>query len=246
MATNKIRWQDNDIKKLDLAIKRYNQKIDYWSKKAKNPISSEFLPKKVKKSELIKDIGSRQDLNRKINSLSRFSKKGAEKPQFDTKLGITASKYLLDEARIQNRNRNIKRAYERKKLEHTQEIGVSKKELELSKKQPKKLGSFKSNKEFFKFISSAEKEMSKASYIQGLKNYRNNYFKGLQVTMGQSQIEKIKKIYEMTKNMSDDDFFNKTVSNPFLNISFMYDDLQEINDRIDSIYENWLDILNIK
>lgn len=73
---HKIKWRESDTKELTRVVKNFNAKINRLNKSGSNAI----LPDKVKVSELKKLIGTRTDLQREINMLKRFSKKGAEKP----------------------------------------------------------------------------------------------------------------------------------------------------------------------
>ena len=72
---HKINWRESDTKELNRVVKNFNAKINRLAKANDNIL----LPEKVKVSELKKLINTRQDLNREINMLKRFSKKGAEK-----------------------------------------------------------------------------------------------------------------------------------------------------------------------
>ena len=78
-----IRWSEADEKELQRVVKNFNAKIARLEKKIDpkdtNPV---LLPERVKVSVLRDMIQTRQDLNRELNALKRFSKKGAEAETF--------------------------------------------------------------------------------------------------------------------------------------------------------------------
>lgn len=71
-----IRWQQSDHDELRRAVKNFNAKITRLEKK--HPELKGALPERVYVKELKELIDTRQDLKREINSLKRFSQKGAE------------------------------------------------------------------------------------------------------------------------------------------------------------------------
>lgn len=74
MAQSKIRWTKDDKKELQNAIRNFNSKISRLEKLDREL----YLPEKINYKEVSKDIATRRELNRYINSLRRFSKRGAE------------------------------------------------------------------------------------------------------------------------------------------------------------------------
>lgn len=111
-----ISWNENQQKQIKQAVRNFNAKIDRLAKK--NPKEAGTLPEKVSLRELKKMINTRQDLQREVNALKRFSKRGAEEltnppPKFgNTELRLT--KWEVDEmlrrtARV-NKSRALKRA----------------------------------------------------------------------------------------------------------------------------------------
>lgn len=102
----KIRWKPSDEKELARVVKNFNAKLTRLKKNPqlletdytrKHGISRQSmlsaLPDKVSVKELKQLINSRQDLNRELNALKRFSKRGAEQirivPNTEYNLKIT-------------------------------------------------------------------------------------------------------------------------------------------------------------
>lgn len=84
---HQIKWRESDTKELTRVVKNFNAKLSRLIKK--NPEQANILPSfyndKTKQFEnritvnQLKDlIATRQDLNRELNALKRFSKRGAE------------------------------------------------------------------------------------------------------------------------------------------------------------------------
>lgn len=103
-------WKSADETELKKAVKNFNAKITRQTKK--NPDNAKYYPEKVSYSELKNLIKSRHDLNREINSLRRFSEKGAEKivelPGYN-KHNISLTKWQKEDMQRRTYNINKKR-----------------------------------------------------------------------------------------------------------------------------------------
>lgn len=66
-----IRWKQSDSSELSKAVKNFNAKISRLEKKY--PEIKNVLPEKVTVAQMKELISTRQDLNRELNSLRRFS-----------------------------------------------------------------------------------------------------------------------------------------------------------------------------
>ena len=71
-----IRWKDSDIAELNRVVKNFNAKITRLEKK--DPKNIGALPERISAQHLKELIATRQDLNRELNALKRFSRRGAE------------------------------------------------------------------------------------------------------------------------------------------------------------------------
>lgn len=70
-----IAWNDNQRKRLNSAVRRYNNAIRKAAKA--NPLAAEFLPSEVSYKELKANIGSRSALNNTVNRLTRATRPDA-------------------------------------------------------------------------------------------------------------------------------------------------------------------------
>ena len=87
---HQIKWRNSDNEELARVVRNFNAKITRLSK---NPQMKNALPDKVSVKQMKEMIQTRQDLNRELNTLRRFSKRGAEQlvdvPQNQYNLKIT-------------------------------------------------------------------------------------------------------------------------------------------------------------
>lgn len=74
--TYNIKWRSADEEQLKKAVRNYNAKLGRLAKK--NPELKSSLPETIKVKELKAIIVTRADFNREVNSLKRFSNRGAE------------------------------------------------------------------------------------------------------------------------------------------------------------------------
>lgn len=88
---HRIKWRESDTAELVRVVKNYNAKINRLVKK--NPQNKNVLPQKVTVADMKELINTRQDLKRELNTLKRFSKRGAEiivdVPDTDNNIRIT-------------------------------------------------------------------------------------------------------------------------------------------------------------
>lgn len=98
---NLIRWKKGDYIRLGQAVANFNKKV-----KALQVDEKDYLPDLQNYKDLKEDIYSRKELNRVINSLKNFSKKGAE-DLYTTEGGEELTKWEFKEIN-KARNRAIK------------------------------------------------------------------------------------------------------------------------------------------
>lgn len=68
---HRINWRDSDLQELSKAVNNFNRKITRLSKKY--PQIKNVLPEKITVAQYKELINTRQDLNREINALKRFT-----------------------------------------------------------------------------------------------------------------------------------------------------------------------------
>lgn len=130
--SSKIRWRASDEKEIKRAIKNFNAKLYRIQKQ--NPEMLNYIPEKIKYSQLKNNIKTRKDLNKQLKYLTSFTQRGAEK-LVKTKAGGIATQWDIDRIKEQDRIDNIKRAKRRKEIGEKQvtvknkPTGVKRKEM---------------------------------------------------------------------------------------------------------------------
>lgn len=241
-----IRWKDSDEKELARLVRNYNAKINRILKK--DPQMEEYLPSRVKKSDLKASIETRSDLKKQMNSLKRFLKRGSEELVFNDfegseRLGIT--KYQKREIEIQVATLNRLKSLRRKEIEEmpvtsrSKKVGYKNKEVErmerLQMLQPK-IFDFKNKKksEFQHFV----KGLLNADVYISMKDVilRDNYVDALYEHLGDNKYTR--EIAKKIENMPIDKFIDTYYSDTEAVIAFIYDPIQA-RIKLEELYKTW-------
>lgn len=108
-----IRWSEADDAELKRVVKNFNAKLTRLAKK--DPKNQNALPERVSAANLKNMIETRQDLNRELNALRRFSERGAEElvnipdNYYNEKITKWQRTEMNRRAALVNRNRKIRR-----------------------------------------------------------------------------------------------------------------------------------------
>lgn len=115
-----IKWRESDDAELKKVVKNYNAKISRLEKK--DPKNKNALPEKISVRQMKELISTRQDLNRELNSLRRFSRRGAEEfvPVPDNDYNLKITKWQKEEMIRRAATNNLKRKRQREKLMQTE------------------------------------------------------------------------------------------------------------------------------
>ena len=215
---HRINWRDSDTEELKRVVKNYNAKINRLAKK--NPQIKNVLPEKVTATQLKELINTRQDLKRELNSLKRFSKRGAEEivvvPENDYNLKVTKWQKSEINRRIGIINRRRKKRLEDiSNLEMTsrgEKLGYTREQLGMGKASEVSLSPMKG---FTRRMSQTDLKMkwrgilkeSQSDYFTQ-KDYRlrDNYIKALEQNYNANDI---KDIIDSINNMDIKEFLNK-------------------------------------
>ncbi len=221
---HKMRWRDKDVEEMYRVVKNFNQKVKYHFKNSPNKRS--FLPSKASSKDIRDKVHSRKDFKRILNKYKRFSRRGMEEV-VTTEGGKTTTKWEVKEAKISARIRNIKIAYQKKKLNIKKPKGYLPSDQEVTAK-PLDVDKITTlgEKDFDKFVESTEKRLRDDYLIEGYKAYKENYLKGIQNQLGGDE-----ELLDLVGNIDGKELFEITTLNPKLQIDFVYDDLQEVSTR---------------
>ena len=212
-----IRWREADDAELKRVVKNYNAKIARLEKK--DPTNKNALPEKMSVRQMKELISTRQDLNRELNSLRRFSRRGAEElidvPDNDYNLKIT--KWQKEEMTRRIGTINQKRAKRLERLQETEmksrgeklgytvgQFGMGKAE-EVSLTPIKAFTSKMNRADLNKKYKHILKE-SQANYFDVKDEVlRNNYIKGLKTNYDEADLEDVIAAIE---DMPFDEFYS--------------------------------------
>lgn len=230
-----IKWRQVDNDELSRQVKNFNAKRTRILKKF--PTMEEYLPAKMSVKELKKNIDTRQDFNRIVKSLNRFTQKGAEEPII-TKQGIKTTKYEIKETSIKVATINRRKTAERKKANVSTEKGTMgtiannnllPKKFNIDKIQPH---------EWDKFTESVEKQVKSTYTSDKMKAYKDNYIQALNNAFG----SKADNIIDIVNNLNGETLVQMLYDNPILQIDFIYDPL-EVSVKVEAIETNMLDYI---
>lgn len=204
-----IRWRDSDQQELRRVVKNFNAKIDRLAKK--NPETAFALPEKVTVGQMRELITTRNDLNRELNSLRRFSKRGSEElvvlPDNKYKTSITKWQKqemqlyagLVTKARAKRKEMidSIEKTSAGEKLGYTVgQIGMG----EADKVALKPVGNvfYKTmdRTNAHKRMKSLRKQAQDSYYNKADTIYKDNYINSLRRSYSEEDIEEIIKIVD--------------------------------------------------
>lgn len=198
-----IRWKPDDDKQLRKAVKNFNAKISRLEKK--DPSNKNALPSRVTVKQMKELISTRQDLNREINSLKRFSRRGSEEliTAPGNKYNLKITKWQKEE--MVRRAATINRKRKRKLREvagiqlksRGEELGYTKGAVGMGKAEEISLSPIRaftpamSRKDLAKKYNVILKESQSNYWEKRELILRENYIKALETNFNPSDVEDI-------------------------------------------------------
>jgi hypothetical protein len=195
---SKISWRESDAEKLTKEVERFNAKI--YRARYNHPELKDILPDTIKKEDKARMIEEaqtkpRSEFNKMINSLDRFTRRGAEQ-EIVSATGNRVTKWEKNEVSLKVAQINRERTRERKAVENMEatsrgkSLGMKRGEMgseRLNELKPKKFDfdKIRGGKEWEKFKASVEKMASPEARDAKMEAYKANYLKGLRDTFGE-------------------------------------------------------------
>lgn len=226
---HRIRWTESDNQELARVVRNFNAKIDRLNKKDPSKmlnslpdgmrVNKNALPEKVQVRQLKKLIKTRQDLKRELNTLKRFSKKGAEELLLvpDTDYNLQVTKWQRNEM---NRRVGIINKKRKERLDKLREVSVEGHDFTLGQlgmgRQAE--NELKPTTSFFRTMSqtdlkwkwkSLRYEAQSSFFTEQDFRVRDNYIKGLTENYAENDIKDVIKHIEQ---MDIGDFLEKFLS----------------------------------
>lgn len=211
----KIRWTESDLTELEKAVRNFNAKVNRLTKS--NPQIKNALPERVQVSHIKELINTRNDLRREINTLRRFSKRGAEEivnvPGSDYNTKITRWQRTEMNRRISVINR--RRAKRLEELASTEQksrgesLGYTKAQIGMGKPE---LVALEPMNAFYRTMGYEDvKQRWKSIVSQSQSDYytkkdyqvRENYIKGIETNY---DVENVQDIIDYIKSLDIKDF----------------------------------------
>ena len=232
-----IAWTENQRKRLNSAVRRYNNAIRKAAKA--NPSAAEFLPPEVKYQEVKASITTSRALKNTVNRLNRIKKPRALELVRQQDASII-TRYERGEYSI------LRSVRERAKSMRAKKLGIQQPKgrmgsLEQAKLSPDKrpIGSLSSNA-IRRFIKNMEREMNMSSRDKA-RRYYSNYMRAMRNVFGgfEDYDEIIERIEGVILDMAEKDLvqlFRSIDEAP--DIEYIYEP-QAREDKLKRIYEYW-------
>lgn len=229
--THSIRWRRSDEQELRRVVKNFNSKLSRIIKK--NPEIANYLPERRSYKDLRENITSRQELNRELNSLKRFSQKGSEKI-VTSKTGLKTTKWERKEVGIQVAIINRERTHKRKILE-SEEATSRGQSLNMTRREMNSIRMNELNKKKFdfdkikksdweRFKSTVRKQSHPNFQSEADLHLRENYIKGLIEVFGDN--DDTNSLIEQIRAMPLKDFITKFYKEQEATVDFIYDPIE--------------------
>lgn len=214
-----IKFRKIDADTVRRLVKNANSQIRYWNNKADYNYKN-YLPQIMNVRQVTEKLksGSRKQFNDWVRQMNNFLKRGSK----DSALlwGQEVPKFIKHESMVRFNRINKNRANLRKELD----ISIYKGNLHIVSSEslyPKKPYSGDDNVSFRKYLSSLYAQ-GDINYLNiANERYRNNYIKALH-NAGYSQ-EYIEAISKYVNRIDTNKFYRESLSNPLLEIKFIYD-----------------------
>lgn len=249
-AKPNIKWRKSDAEKLNKEVQRFNVKVNR-TKKA-HPELADILPdtiKKADKQKMIEELKQlpRSEYKKEINTLDRFTKKGAEKA-VTSKTGNTVTRWERKEVALKVAQINRERTKERTANENMEvtsrgeKIGMKRGEMgseRMNGLNPKKFNfdKIKGGKEWEKFKESVYKQASPLERQKIMQTYKDHYLKGLDEYGGYAD-----DIKALVDKLPADVVVNTYYSEQEATIKFIYEGLEGLQDKdvvLDTLRAIW-------
>lgn len=243
-----IRWRQVDEQKLQRAVRNYNAKrrrlinID--------PRNEEILPSRITRKELKENIFTRQDFNRAISSLQRFSIRGSEQILNINGTRITKYEYgelkrnirrinRIREKNLDNLNNEILKS-RGEPLNYT--VGMS--DIRMLEYKPRNINlNNKSPKELRNYLDLIYRQATDNYYHEKNETYKENYLTAFYKEF--NGLPSFDLFYERLKSVPSDVFAMVLKTDTEGSIIFIYDEKDRI-DRYNAVLGVWNDYINTK
>lgn len=236
-----IRWRDSDIEELNRVVKNFNNKVRYWEKKGQDT-----LPETQSVRDIRETIQTRQDYNRVLNSLKRFSKRGAEEVVAN-KHGVETTNWHLKEYSIARSTRNRMTNQRKKELDNL-EIDIAGFDKPLTRAELGRTDANEMRPLSDRFKTARNKKEFEQAFNTALNQARGNYLFIRDSQFKENWLNSAKvylqgsdgynELIQFVESMDSTEFYKLTLSRLDTSIEFIYG-TQNIQEKTDHLMNSF-------
>jgi hypothetical protein len=230
-----IKWREADEQLLQRKVNNFNRKIDRIIKTITDAAIQ--LPSKISLKQARTGIKTRQQFNNLINSLARFTVRGAEKP-VENKQGLKVTKWQKQEIAIKTGVINRRKTMQLKQIDKPTERGIMGKLADHEiKPRPFDFEKIKP-RDWEKFVEAAEKQSSPLYENERAIEYKKIYLQNIKNLLGEDGTE----LYDKVEALDPETVYQAQFYDATLEIQFISDPLptDEIADSAISAWDDYL------
>lgn len=221
---NNINWRHDDLEEINTAVTGFNTKIADIL--VSNPDAYKYLPPLTSVEEVKAGVVTRADLKKKLASLSRFMREGAENPVTSNK-GLTTTRWEREEAKTYAAQ--ISRMRKKRLREYSDVVNLHAiRDLGLTQIKSKWDTIYPGN--WPGYFKSLQKQTLSGFEAERDAQYKKNYLRALANVAGSDASPLIDKI----KNIDDHTFVGMFYASDILSVDFLYEP-SDIDGKIEEI-----------
>lgn len=222
---SKIKWRKQDIENVRNVVRQFNRKLTMTERK--HPETKGKLPDRLTVADVMKQIQTRKDYNKLVNSYKRFYQRKDSTNLISNKNGLEITKWEKREAEINLRAVNRKRAARRKATGATTFTGTMGKldDMHLNKRHYD-FDSFSSKSLWDSFKKSVERETLSQWDFDKMSVWYGNLRKAINNQFGNDT-----ELNDTLDRINPETLLEAFFINPFIDFDYVYDKWQEIAKR---------------
>lgn len=233
----KIKWRKQDIENVRNVVRQFNRKLTMTERK--HPETKGKLPERLTVAEVMKQIRTRKDYNKLVNSYKRFYQRKDSTDLISNKNGLEVTKWDKREAEINLRAVNRKRAARRKATGATTFTGTMGKldDMHLNKRHYD-FDSFSTKSLWDSFKKSVERETLSQWDFDKKSTWYGNLRKAINNQFGENN-----ELNGILDRIDPEILLDEFFKNPFIDFDFIYDNYQAIEKRFNKLERELTDIM---
>lgn len=246
-------WNEQDLKKLSIYVRKFNTAITRLEKNAPDLIGTGVFPERLNVKELKSRILNKRDYNRELAKIDRFFKKGAKDIIIDKDTGYRTTRWQKREEKLIQKRLNEQKKRFIKKYNVPRQIAkdLGLEPVNLSEKKKKIFSEAEKltdpediqNKiqEWYNISYTAEREAGSEYLESNFAKLRNSYFKAIRNNMPEEQAN------ELIQFLEDNEVWGSDIvwaisQNDIFDFEYMYS-LDEAVMKAEIMKERWENIL---